>query len=282
MAAETMSPALRRYVEETRARWAAEYKPSESGRLVQFADTLLGKRAPEMADPRQMNGVPSKFWFPGLAAKPWHDVKDYPWVKIVEDGYPVIRAELMAALARQSEIRAAQEGRPEFKHAGWREFNLKRYEDCAWFNKTPSDEDTSDAQRQCPRTMEILDRIPNFASCSFSKLEPKGHIEPHVSDFNAKVTCHLAIDIPEGVWIEVAGERRGWTEGKVFIFDDTFPHEVKHEGSRPRIVMLFDAWHYELTPLERDELWRLTRGAAELGLGMKPVTHHPVEKKKKA
>ena len=35
------------------------------------------------------------------------------------------------------------------------------------------------------------------------------------------------------------------------VFDDSFEHDVIHEGADPRIVLVLDAWHPELPPERR-------------------------------
>lgn len=45
-----------------------------------------------------------------------------------------------------------------------------------------------------------------------------------------------------------------WEEGKVMIFDDSFEHEVWHRGTLPRLVLIVDVWHPEVTIAERRSL----------------------------
>lgn len=47
---------------------------------------------------------------------------------------------------------------------------------------------------------------------------------------------------------------RSWEEGKVFIFDDSFEHEVWHNGTEFRLVLIIDVWHPELTAGEKRAL----------------------------
>lgn len=47
---------------------------------------------------------------------------------------------------------------------------------------------------------------------------------------------------------------RSWSEGKVFIFDDSFEHEVWHNGTGIRLVLIVDVWHPELTAHEKRSL----------------------------
>ena len=51
--------------------------------------------------------------------------------------------------------------------------------------------------------------------------------------------------------LRVAEETLEWREGKVFVFDDSFDHEVWHEGGEDRLVLIVDLWHPELSERER-------------------------------
>ena len=39
---------------------------------------------------------------------------------------------------------------------------------------------------------------------------------------------------------------REWAEGRCLIFDDSFEHEVWHEGDSDRVVLICDLWHPDL------------------------------------
>ncbi|CAL1531013.1 unnamed protein product [Lymnaea stagnalis] len=45
-----------------------------------------------------------------------------------------------------------------------------------------------------------------------------------------------------------------WKQGEFFIFDDSFEHEVWHEGCELRFVLIVDFWHPELTEQQRRQL----------------------------
>lgn len=77
------------------------------------------------------------------------------------------------------------------------------------------------------------------------------------------MTCHLGLVVPrEGARIRVAESWRSWEAGKCLFFDDSFEHEVVHEGHGLRIVLLIRFWHPDL-PAEK---WMATleQGAAEM------------------
>lgn len=44
---------------------------------------------------------------------------------------------------------------------------------------------------------------------------------------------------------------RSWKEGDFIIFDDSFEHEVWHNGTSTRLVLIVDVWHPELTEEEK-------------------------------
>ena len=51
--------------------------------------------------------------------------------------------------------------------------------------------------------------------------------------------------------MRVGDETREWVDGQCLLFDDSFDHEVWHNGETDRIVLLIDLWHHDLTPFER-------------------------------
>lgn len=48
---------------------------------------------------------------------------------------------------------------------------------------------------------------------------------------------------------------RSWQEGKMLIFDDSFEHEVWHNGTSVRLVLIVDIWHPAITDYERKNLY---------------------------
>lgn len=47
---------------------------------------------------------------------------------------------------------------------------------------------------------------------------------------------------------------RTWTEGKIMVFDDSFEHEVWHNGTTYRLILIVDVWHPDLTAHEKKTL----------------------------
>lgn len=53
---------------------------------------------------------------------------------------------------------------------------------------------------------------------------------------------------------------RTWKEGKLFVFDDSFEHEVWHNGTTTRLVLIVDVWHPELTEDEKRSMPAIWQG----------------------
>jgi aspartate beta-hydroxylase len=47
--------------------------------------------------------------------------------------------------------------------------------------------------------------------------------------------------------------------GECLILDDSFEHEVRHDGTRRRVVLIVDCWHPDLTEPEREFITHVHR-----------------------
>ena len=107
--------------------------------------------------------------------------------------------------------------------------------------------------RLCPATTRVVDSLPlcrNFGFVMFSGMEPHTHVAAHSGSSNLRLRVHLGVDVPEPDKgrLRVGTEWRTWQEGRTFAFDDSFEHEVVHEGDQARVVLVVDLWHPDLTP----------------------------------
>ena len=67
------------------------------------------------------------------------------------------------------------------------------------------------------------------------------------------------LQIPEGntkTQLRVADKYLQWKNGEMFIFDDSFDHEVWHfnDKNESRMVLILDLWHPELSQEKRNTL----------------------------
>lgn len=110
-----------------------------------------------------------------------------------------------------------------------------------------------------PKTTAILkDKDANVPSVEafFARQAPDTGIKLHTDDCNFILTMHLALSAPkQQSWIEVAGERRYWENGKGLVFNTSFFHRTMNESKdEERLVLLVRFWHPQLTQDERDAL----------------------------
>ena len=85
----------------------------------------------------------------------------------------------------------------------------------------------------------------------FSILDEGTHIKPHCGPSNHKWRFHLGVIVPDNGSTSIRvgdpladGARRPWEEGKVLLFDDSYEHEVFHDGlgQGPRVVLIVDVY----------------------------------------
>ena len=155
------------------------------------------------------------------------DKADYPFTKILEQAYPVIRREMEAV----SMDRYKPWYEKDLYTNKWLVFGL-----FAMGNKLNANCEI------CPETVKLLEKIPGLTTAGFSCLEPGTVIKPHEGFSKMVLRCHLGLSVPqpETCALKVAGVEGRWQEGKCLIFDDTLTHEAWNKGDKPRIVLLID------------------------------------------
>jgi aspartate beta-hydroxylase len=193
----------------------------------------------------------------GLAAKPLHDPGEFWFTGLIEERFPEIRAEILAA---DGDGCLFSDGR-------W----------CA----------------SLPVTQAVLERIPevttfNPGTIVLSRLRPGTQVKPHCGATNAILRLYLPISGIEGAWMRVAHEVVAWWEGRCVVLDDSFECEAEHRGTEDFVALVLDMPHPELDPAHRARLVgnRLTaqeriaafmrdRGIAEVSYQDGEVTLHP-------
>ena len=86
------------------------------------------------------------------------------------------------------------------------------------------------------------------------------HVHAHSGPTNCRLRAHLGLQVPSDPTglstLRVADQQLTWEEGKLLVFDDSFDHEVWYDNpqKKPRIVLIVDLWHPELTKAQRKSL----------------------------
>ncbi len=172
--------------------------------------------------------------FSALPNKPLLNPSDLAGLDILRDNWQVIRDEALA-LAKQGDIKAADglndAGFNSFFRSGWTRFYLK------WYG-----EPLGSALRQCPKTIQLLEKVPSVKAAMFASLPSKGALTPHRDPFAGSLRYHLGLSTPnsENCYILVDGEKHSWRDGADVLFDETFIHEAHNNTNENRIILFCD------------------------------------------
>jgi hypothetical protein len=180
-------------------------------------------------------------YVPGLDAQPLHDPAQFWFTGYLEEQYPQIRAEIERVLdAPADPVLPTVDDAALIRRGSWKQAHLFR--DGRWQDRV--------CQR-FPVITAIVRDIPEVSTfnpgvITVSRVGPGTHIMPHCGPTNAVLRVHLPIKIPAGVRIRVGDQQLTWEEGKCLVFDDSFEHEVWHDGTEDRVVLILDLLHPQL------------------------------------
>ena len=151
-------------------------------------------------------------------------------------------------LRDEARIRASEAyddaGFNSFFRRGWKRFYLK------WYG-----EPQPSARALCPRTVELLESIPEIRAALFALLPAGGTLMEHRDPFAGSLRYHLGLVTPnsDACWISVDGSRYSWRDGEGLLFDETYIHHAANETDTDRIILFCD--------VERPLRGRLARAA---------------------
>lgn len=217
-------------------------------RIRAFAQTAQGILPPPT--PTVPGHQPSPEHVDGLTARPlWDTTSDpiqFPWASKLEENWHIIRQELDAKLEKEKQtslFNGDSAWQNNVMGAGWAAFRLQRLG--VW---------NGDNCKEFPKTTELLRSLDiPFAvrGVCFARQQAKSGVQPHSDGRNFILTSHLGLKIPDGCWIRVGEEQRGWQEGKLTTLDTSFEHSTGNPSEEDRHVLIIDFWHPELTEAER-------------------------------
>ena len=164
------------------------------------------------------------------------DNRHFPYIEPLAADWQAIRDEVRQILKHREAVPAFQEVSTDQKRiakdTNWRTFILYGFGVKAEKNC-----------RRAPVTCALLEQIPNLQTAWFSILAPGYHIPAHRGVSKGIIRGHLGLIVPgerEKCRMRVGEETCVWREGEVFVFDDTFEHEVWNDTDEERVILLFD------------------------------------------
>jgi aspartyl/asparaginyl beta-hydroxylase (cupin superfamily) len=163
-----------------------------------------------------------------------------PALRHLEEAYPAIREEYLALRDRLDRVpRYHEVDRLQYELSdspsaskNWRVFFLEAMGRKAERNR-----------QRCPKTAAVLDQIPGVFQAFFSILEGGKSIPTHSSPYWGYLRYHLALEVPKHgpqPRMRVGSEWLTWQEGRGFLFDDSWDHELVNENPNLRSVLIVD------------------------------------------
>ena len=168
---------------------------------------------------------------------PFLEPKQFAWVSTLENNWQAIASELEVVLQYTDDLPRFQDISPDqgnniSKDNLWKTFffygyGVKMQQNCDY----------------CPQTTRIIEQIPGLKTAFFSILLPGKHIPEHRGPYKGVLRCHLPLKVPqarEKCALRVENEIHHWQEGKVVVFDDSYPHEAWNKTDEVRVVLFLD------------------------------------------
>ena len=162
------------------------------------------------------------------------DAAEFDYLKPLEDSWQQIRQEADAVLCDIEAVPPLGDISPDHQRLDythkWRAYFL-------WGYGIRVDDHCT----QCPVTAGLVERIPGLLTAMFSVHQPGAHLPKHRGVTKGMLTFHLGLHIPEessDCYIDVENKNYRWQEGKFFVFDDTYRHEVFNNSGHDRVILL--------------------------------------------
>ncbi len=214
--------------------------------LCLFSEPIVWARM-LLASPRRFQREhqrPRSFYVPHLSAAPFGEPDHVS--RFLEGNFAAISEEF----ARVASLEIESPSKVLVSEGVWNTFPLMR-----------SAEKLQENIDRCPKTWVAAEQCPLLRGVRggvyFSIIYPGTHVRSHCGPSNLKRRYHLAIEEAEGARIRSGKEWRTWRRRECLILDDSFEHEVLHDGDKRRVVLIVDCWHPDLTEKEQSFLTRL-------------------------
>ena len=204
--------------------WQQRFKKARRKRVKKFGKNLIRGLANFLGRQSMVGDAPVL------------DLKHFAFQKTFTDNWQPIRAEL-------TEILKHREAIPLFQDVSTDQMKISKGNNWRTFILFGFGEKLEKNCKQAPVTARLLEAVPNLQSAWFSILGPGYHIPAHSGVSKGILRAHLGLIIPkqaEKCRMRVADTINVWRPGEIFVFDDTYEHEVWNDTKDERVILLFD------------------------------------------
>jgi aspartate beta-hydroxylase/beta-hydroxylase len=190
--------------------------------------------------------------------------RTHPELRAIDANYDAIRMELLAILPSKDSFPRYHEVDPNQVdisapgRGSWRTFFVRLF---GSGNRLPT-------CKLCPRTTEIVDRVPHLLQAFFSILDPGKSVPAHDGPHHYYLRYHTAFVVPREnpPKIRIKDQVYCWKERESVLFDDSWNHEVYNQSDSVRVVLITDfirpkPWY--LCALTHFALWFFLLGRDE-------------------
>jgi ornithine lipid ester-linked acyl 2-hydroxylase len=164
------------------------------------------------------------------------DSRQFTFLKTFTDDWTTIKAEV-------TEILKHREAIPLFQDVSVDQMKISKGNNWRTFILFGFGEKLEKNCKQAPVTTRLLEAVPNLQTAWFSILGPGYHIPAHRGVSKGILRAHLGLIIPrqaEKCRMRVGDTINVWRPGEIFVFDDTYEHEVWNDTKEERVILLFD------------------------------------------
>ncbi len=173
------------------------------------------------------------------ARPPIMDVSEFPELAELQENWEIIRDEALALNAEGGFDKIGDKesasfydiGFRTFYKYGWTKFYLN------WYGYTHES-----AKRTCPKTVEILSKVPAVNGAMFSILPPGGQLTRHLDPVACSLRYHLGLATPndDKCYISIDDHKYSWRDGDPLLFDVTFLHYAHNDSDKLRVILMCD------------------------------------------
>jgi aspartate beta-hydroxylase len=247
-------------VRRTLSHAGAGVDAGELERFNQSVDVLLGKKP-------IYRQHPNSFYFPGLPETQFYPREQFPWLTGIEQATDAIREEFEAIWRSDVGSEPYISYPPTAPIDQWAELNNSVNWSAFHLLKNGAENPVNLAR--CPRTAAEVAKAPapglpsRSPNAMFSVLKPRTRIPPHTGETNVRLVVHIPLIIPGQTGFRVGNDTRPWRVGEAFVFNDTIEHEAWNDSAQMRAILMFDIWHPDLSPVEREMIVQLMAATDE-------------------
>jgi len=118
-----------------------------------------------------------------------------------------------------------------FYKYGWSKFYL------TWYGYTHES-----AKKHCPKTVDILKRVPSVNGAMFSILPVGSKLTRHLDPIACSLRYHLGLATPndDRCYINIDNTSYSWRDGEALLFDETYLHYAFNNADVDRIILMCD------------------------------------------